>query len=49
VQQDQMLPAAAAGMDDWVFQGFDTAFFDVLMRGVEDQQIDGVGAEAWGI
>lgn len=30
--QDQMWPDAAAGLDDWVFQGLDTAFFDVLMR-----------------
>lgn len=34
-QQDQMFPDAAASMDDWVFQGFDTAFFDVLMREAE--------------
>lgn len=34
-QQDQMFPDAAAAMDDWVFQGFDTAFFDVLMREAE--------------
>lgn len=31
-QQDQMFPDAAAPLGDWVFQGFDTAFFDVLMR-----------------
>jgi hypothetical protein len=47
MQQDQMFPDAAASMDDWVFQGFDTAFFDVLMRGVGDQQLDGAGAEVW--
>ncbi|VUC23550.1 unnamed protein product [Clonostachys rosea] len=35
-QEDQMFPDAAAPLDDWVFQGFDTAFFDVLMRGVTD-------------
>jgi hypothetical protein len=27
---------AAAGMDDWVFQGLDTAFFDNLMHEVGD-------------
>lgn len=32
MQQDQMFPDAAATMDDWVLQGFDTAFFDILMR-----------------
>ncbi|KAK5054003.1 hypothetical protein LTR84_001965 [Exophiala bonariae] len=35
MQQDQMFPDAAASMDDWVFQGFDTAFFDVLTREAE--------------
>lgn len=37
LQQDPIFPDAAANMDDWVFQGFDTAFFDVLMRGAENQ------------
>ncbi|KAL4864889.1 hypothetical protein BDV12DRAFT_188616 [Aspergillus spectabilis] len=39
-----LFPDAAASMDDWVFQGFDTAFFDVVMRGIEEQQLDGSGA-----
>jgi hypothetical protein len=39
-QQDQMFPDAAAGMDDWVFQGTDTAFFDALFRGFDDQQLN---------
>ncbi|KAL3464831.1 hypothetical protein BJX64DRAFT_253834 [Aspergillus heterothallicus] len=44
---DQMFPDAAAPMDDWVFQGVDSAFFDVLMRGVTDQQLNtGVGLRA---
>jgi hypothetical protein len=47
IQQNHMFPDAAANMDDWVFQGFDTAFFDVLMRGVEDQQLDSAGAVVW--
>ncbi|ETN40997.1 uncharacterized protein HMPREF1541_02929 [Cyphellophora europaea CBS 101466] len=47
MQQDQMFPNAAATMDEWVFQGFDTAFFDVLMRGAGDQQFDGTGTERW--
>ncbi|KAL5336876.1 hypothetical protein BJX70DRAFT_371373 [Aspergillus crustosus] len=38
-----LFPDAAASMDDWVFQGFDTAFFDVLMRGVGEHQLDGSG------
>lgn len=33
-QQDVLYPDVAAGLDDWVFQGVDTAFFDNLMRGV---------------
>jgi hypothetical protein len=47
LQQDQMFPDAAASMDDWVFQGLDTAFFDVIMRGVEDRQLDDASAEVW--
>jgi len=38
VNLDEVYPDAAAGIDDWVFQGFDTAFFDVLMRGAGDGQ-----------
>jgi hypothetical protein len=49
MHQDQMFPDAAASMDDWVFQGLDTAFFDVLMRGVGDQQLNGAGAEVWDV
>jgi hypothetical protein len=32
----EIYPDAAAGMDDWVFQGLDTAFFDNLMHEVAD-------------
>ncbi|KAL4750021.1 hypothetical protein BDW72DRAFT_204247 [Aspergillus terricola var. indicus] len=38
--QDQMFPDAAAGVDNWVFQGFDTAYFDTLIRGLEEQPLD---------
>ncbi|KAH7312555.1 hypothetical protein B0I35DRAFT_437278 [Stachybotrys elegans] len=34
VVMDQALPSAAAGVNDWAFQGLDTAFFDALMYGV---------------
>lgn len=44
---DQMFPDAAASLDDWVFQGLDTAFFDTLMRGAGDQMPDGSIAEGW--
>jgi hypothetical protein len=33
---EEIYPDAAAGMDGWVFQGLDTAFFDNLMRDVGD-------------
>lgn len=46
VQQADMYPDPAAGLDDWVFQGFDTAFFDTLIRGF-DQQSHVAGAEGW--
>ena len=32
IHNDEILPDAAAGLDDWVFQGLDTAFFDSLMH-----------------
>ncbi|KAL2869743.1 uncharacterized protein BJX67DRAFT_378797 [Aspergillus lucknowensis] len=37
--ENEMFPDAAASMDDWVFQGVDSAFFDVLMRGTGDNQV----------
>lgn len=46
-QQDDFFPDAAASLDDWVFQGIDTAFFDVLMRGAENEQPYGADAEVW--
>ena len=36
-QYDSMYPDAAAGLDDWMFQGLDTAYFDALLRGLGDQ------------
>lgn len=33
---EEIFPDGAAGMDDWVFQGLDTAFFDNLMHDVGD-------------
>lgn len=46
-QEDQIFPDPAASMDDWLFQGTDTAFFDVLMRGAVDPQPSILGAEGW--
>jgi hypothetical protein len=37
LHQQDLYPGLAAGMDDWVFQGVDTAFFDNLMRGSNSQ------------
>ncbi|KAF2668135.1 putative Zn(II)2Cys6 transcription factor [Microthyrium microscopicum] len=47
VQPDPIFPDAAASMDNWVFQGLDTAFFDTLMNGVGNTQITGSNAENW--
>jgi len=47
VPQDQFYPDAAASIDDWAFQGFDTAFFDVLMHGAGDEHTNGIGVEDW--
>jgi hypothetical protein len=33
-QNEQFVPDPIAGVDDWAFQGVDTAFFDSLMRGM---------------
>jgi hypothetical protein len=42
VMQQDLYPEAAAGIDDWVFQGIDTAFFDSLtMMGPDVQVGDG--------
>lgn len=36
VQSSLELPSVYAGIDDWAFQGVDTAFFDTLMREMPD-------------
>jgi hypothetical protein len=47
-ERDQVFPNASATVDDWVLQGFDVAFFDVLMHGAGDQQPTGASSEGWG-
>lgn len=47
VQQDEMFPDAAAGINEWTFQRFDTAFFNVVMRGAGTQHLAGGSAEGW--
>jgi hypothetical protein len=46
-RQQNLYPSVAAGIDDWVFQGVDTAFFDNLMRGTSAQIIEGGGGPDW--
>jgi hypothetical protein len=38
---------ASAGMEEWLFQGLDTAFFDVLMSGAGEQPLNGTDTEGW--
>lgn len=40
-------PHASAGMEEWLFQGFDTAFFDLLMSGAGEQPLNNTGSEGW--
>lgn len=47
MQQQDLYPGVAAGIDDWVFQGVDTAFFDNLLRGANVQG-DGEGNAGYG-
>jgi hypothetical protein len=37
----------SAGMEEWLFQGLDTAFFDVLMSGAGGQPLDGTDPQGW--
>jgi hypothetical protein len=32
-------------MEEWLFQGLDTAFFDVLMSGAGEQPLNGTDTE----
>jgi hypothetical protein len=48
LQYQYLYPGVAAGMNDWVFQGVDTAFFDHLMRGSNNQAGSGGEVDDWG-
>ncbi|CAI7588113.1 unnamed protein product [Penicillium glandicola] len=37
----------SAGMEEWLFQGLDTAFFDVLMSGAGEQSLNITDTEGW--
>lgn len=43
---EDAFPDASAGMEVWLFQGLDTAFFDVLMSRV-GEQLNGTDTEGW--
>ncbi|KAK4941627.1 hypothetical protein LTR10_018504 [Elasticomyces elasticus] len=45
VMQQDLYTGAAAGINDWVFQGIDTAFFDSLMMGTDMQVGNGAVAD----
>ncbi|KAH8586191.1 hypothetical protein B0O99DRAFT_529202 [Bisporella sp. PMI_857] len=47
MQQQDLYPSVAAGINDWVFQGVDTAFFDSLMKGTSTHLGDGSGSADW--
>ncbi|KAJ5836532.1 hypothetical protein N7447_002558 [Penicillium robsamsonii] len=42
---EERFPDASAGMEEWLFQGLDTAFFDVLISGAGGQPLN--GTEGW--
>ncbi|KAK5239934.1 hypothetical protein LTS06_012619, partial [Exophiala xenobiotica] len=44
MMQQDLYPGVAAGANDWVFQGVDTAFFDSLIMQEGVQLGDGFGA-----
>ncbi|CAG8908673.1 unnamed protein product [Penicillium egyptiacum] len=44
---EETFPAAAAGTEEWLFQGLDTAFFDVLINGAGEQPLNGTDIEGW--
>ncbi|KAL5094329.1 hypothetical protein Trisim1_006918 [Trichoderma cf. simile WF8] len=44
---DHTITDAATDVEDWVFQGFDTAFFNSLMRGAGEQLLNSTEAEEW--
>jgi len=48
LHQQDLYPGLAAGVNDWAFQGVDTAFFDTLMRGSNSQVRDGGDFADWG-
>lgn len=47
MHQQDLYPGVAAGKADWLFQGFDTAFFDNLMGGDSLQVSGGVVDSNW--
>ncbi|KFY96201.1 hypothetical protein V500_02549 [Pseudogymnoascus sp. VKM F-4518 (FW-2643)] len=48
IQQQDIYPGVATDEADWVFQGFDTTFFDNLIGGESVQVSDGGVSSKWG-
>ncbi|OQE15391.1 hypothetical protein PENFLA_c032G06632 [Penicillium flavigenum] len=44
---EETFPGASAGMEEWLFQGLDTAFFDVLISGAGEQPLNSTDTEGW--
>ncbi|KAJ5199152.1 hypothetical protein N7491_000288 [Penicillium cf. griseofulvum] len=44
---EETFPDSSACMEEWLFQGLDTAFFDVLMSGAGGQPLNGTDPEGW--
>nr|D7PI12.1 RecName: Full=Probable transcription factor gsfR1; AltName: Full=Griseofulvin synthesis protein R1 [Penicillium aethiopicum]ADI24950.1 GsfR1 [Penicillium aethiopicum] len=44
---EETFPDASAGMEEWLFQGLDTAFFDVLISGAGEQPLNSTDTEGW--
>jgi hypothetical protein len=44
---EETFPDGSAGMEEWFFQGPDTAFFDILMRGAGEQPLNCTDPQGW--
>jgi hypothetical protein len=44
---EETFPDASDGMEEWLFQGLDTAFFDVLINRAGEQPLNNTDTEGW--
>ena len=44
---EETFPDASADMEEWLFQGLETAFFDVLISGAGEQPLNSTDTEGW--